>query len=140
MNTDQYHSLVLPHGWEGGTVASTPVLIDGPQLGNSSPLAALVDPQDWPLLLGWIDYDWEISAGDHVTALWSLIKLPHCNCKRTSQTSHLHFLDKGLQLVYHALAKYFKTAMLFIHQKHQTVVDAITLRCVLCHSSGNNYI
>ena len=131
-HTDQYHCFVLPHGWDAmgsGTLATVP---DGPHLGNPSGLAVLGDQQDWPLLLGWVGYDQEISAGDYVTALRSLIKLPRCNCKRTSQTSHLHFLDKGLHLVHHALVKYFKTAMLFIHQKHQTVVNAITSRCVLC--------
>jgi hypothetical protein len=119
-----FHSFVLPHDWERSDNEDHTAAPEAPSLGDVIPSVRLDHRQDWPLKLGWPAYVKEIAANDHVVALRNLILQPRCDCR--SSTPNSHFLEKGLHLVDHALVKYFRTAMLFLHSKHKRVVDAIT--------------
>lgn len=124
----RFHSFVLPLDWERSDDEELSITPELPLL-DYAPLVDLGSHQEWPMTLGWHAYDQDIAANDHFVALRSLIKRPRCDCNTSTPNSH--FLEKGLHLVYHAIAKYFRTAVHFIHEKHQGVVDAITLEYVL---------
>jgi hypothetical protein len=81
------------------------------------------DAQDWPVKLGWTDYDREIGASEHADSLRGLITRVRCSCKKP--TPNVGFLERGLDLVDHALVDYLKGAMIFVHKKHKAVVNAI---------------
>ena len=119
-----FHSFILPYDWEKGDDADDTAAPEAPSLGDVIPSVRLDHRQDWPLKLGWPAYGREIAANNHVVALRNLILQPRCDCK--SSTPNSHFLEMGLHLVDHALGKYFRTAMLFLHTKHKRVVDSIT--------------
>jgi hypothetical protein len=133
----KFHCFVLPLGWERSDDEELPVALDAPLLDhghNAPPSEGLDGRQKWPLTLGWCAYDQEISANDHVVALRSLILLPRCNCRCNASSPNSHFLEKGLHLVDHAIGRYLRSAVSFIHEKHKGVLDAITLECVVFNS------
>ena len=122
------HVFLLPdsEGWDAAIKAEeTPQLPGFPPLvpTDSSFESARVVSQDWPFRLGWTAYDQEISASEHIAALQQLISKPTCGCRRKIRNQD--FLEEGLHLIDHALAQYFKAAMVFIHEKHKAVVDAV---------------
>jgi hypothetical protein len=127
----KFHCFVLPLEWERSDDGELTAFPEPPLLDDITPLVDLDGRQEWPLTLGWRAYDQEISANDHVVALRSLILLPRCDCKASPNS---HFLEKGLHLVDHAIIKYLRSAVSFIHEKHKGVVDVITLECVLLNS------
>jgi hypothetical protein len=128
--TGKYHSFVLPLEWENCDDEDLePTLsLEPPSLDLDTTLIHLSCRQEWPLMLGWHAYDQEISANDHVVALRSLISLPRRNTPSTPDTP---FLEKRLSLIRGAIVTYFRTAVLFVHNKHKRVVDVITLEYVL---------
>ena len=130
----KFHSFVLPLGWERGDDEEVTPVPEAPSLDTYVVSVGSRSGQDWPVILGWPAYDQEISADNHVISLRSLLLLPHCDCKKSTRNSN--FLENGLHLVHHAIVKYFRTAMLFVHKKHKRVVDAITLECVFLTFNG----
>lgn len=119
------HAFRLPADWEDATVTQEPaqppyLLFPEDTIPSSSPRTV---SQDWPFRVGWTSYDEDISASKHIQALHQLILRPKCGCRSNIQNPD--FLEQGLHLVNHALIKYFKAAMMFVHKKHKSVIDAI---------------
>ncbi|KAH9011092.1 hypothetical protein EDB83DRAFT_2322272 [Lactarius deliciosus] len=127
LSRGKYHAFLLPMDWDDTTKVKEPEPTRLPKFSLSddtfpSFLSRTVS-QDWPFTLGWTAYDEDISASKHIIALRQLILRPKYGHR--SKTRNPDFLEEGLCLVNHALIKYFKAAMMFVHKKHKSVVDAI---------------
>lgn len=127
----KFHCFILPLEWERSDYEESTVVPSPPLLDDGATPDDLDDSQAWPLTLGWHAYAQEISANDHFIALRSLILLPRCDCNASPNSN---FLEKGLHLVDHAIVKYLRSAVSFVHEKHKGVVDALTLEYVLLNS------
>ncbi|KAH9988502.1 hypothetical protein BJV77DRAFT_964397 [Russula vinacea] len=124
-NPTNFHSFILPKEWENRDEEDSEILPypQPPSLDIDASHIYLECRQEWPLTLGWPAYDKEISANSHVVSLKSLILPPH---PKRSNPDAL-FLEKGLRVIQRAIVTYFRKALSFIHDKHKSVVDAITL-------------
>ena len=126
----KFHSFILPLEWENcdGEDLEPTLSLEPPPLDLDTTPVHLECCQEWPLTLGWHAYDQEISANDHIVALRTLISLPR---HITPSNLDTPVLEKGLSLIRGAIVTYLRTAVLFVHDKHRGVVDAITLEYVL---------
>jgi hypothetical protein len=126
----KFHCFILLLEWENCDDKDLePTLsLEPPSLDLDMTPVHLECRQEWPLTLGWHTYNQEISANDHIVALWTLISPPR---RITPSTPDTPVLEKGLSLIQGAIVTYFRTAIRFVHDKHKGVVDAITLEYVL---------